>query len=155
MKTSESKTGPRGLRNCNPLNIRHSAGNRWVGQLGHEAGFCVFVDIRHGLRAAFRLLRTYQMRYGCWSVGDIIRRWAPETENNTQGYIRRVCDCMRCEAEFIPHFGTVEEKEDCCRMVAAMAMVELGGEYITPAAIEEAYEFAFFNTPDYGSASAL
>ena len=78
---------PRGIRNNNPLNIRWYAINNWVGQVGKdEAGFCIFDKPENGLRAAFILLRK-----GPRTVKEIVERWAPPSENDTQAYIYFVC----------------------------------------------------------------
>ena len=71
---------PRGLRNNNPLNIRRS-GDKWQGLrvLQEDREFFQFSEMKWGWRAAFR---------------DIITRWAPSKENDTEAYIRRVTDCI-------------------------------------------------------------
>ena len=150
MKMKEYRKIPRGLRNCNPLNIRKSNGTKWVGQIGDDGTFCVFEDVVHGLRAAFRLLRTYQVKYKCNTVAQMISRWAPANENHTEAYIRLVCERMKCEPKFIPHFGSREEKDDCCRMVDAMAVVELGGDFLASDVLREAYDLAFGNNGKEG-----
>ena len=83
---------PRGLRNNNPLNIRHS-NSRWKGmkRMQKDPAFVQFEDITYGYRAAFVLLRTYRQKYGCNTIRKIIQRWAPPNENNTEAYIRAVC----------------------------------------------------------------
>ena len=106
----------RGIRNNNPLNIRRSA-DKWQGQInaitpnpsfpegkghingndssprgGREGVFCQFESMAYGWRAAFRLLcHTYYGKYKLRTIRDIIYRWAPPTENNTEGYIDFVC----------------------------------------------------------------
>lgn len=83
---------PRGLRNCNPLNIRHSS-SRWQGMRSQQqdAAFVQFEAMEWGWRAAFRLLtRTYYQSYRLDTIRTIVARWAPSNENNTQAYINRV-----------------------------------------------------------------
>ena len=83
---------PRGLRNCNPLNIRLS-GDKWKGMKAqqHDGEFCQFESMEWGWRAAFRLLtRTYYHKYRLYNIRDIIHKWAPATENNTRAYIEHV-----------------------------------------------------------------
>ena len=90
---SESKL-PRGLRNNNPLNIRRS-GDKWQGLkvLQEDKAFFQFSEMKWGWRAAFRLLcHTYYGKYKLRTIRDIITRWAPPKENNTEAYIRRVTD---------------------------------------------------------------
>ena len=83
----------RGLRNCNPLNIRRVAGTKWKGQsaLQTDASFVCFNAMEWGIRAAFCILRTYARRYQCLSPADIVGRWAPPCQNDTDAYIRNVC----------------------------------------------------------------
>lgn len=83
---------PRGLRNCNPLNIRLSA-DKWRGMKARQTDseFCQFESMEWGWRAAFWLLtRTYYHKYRLYTIRDIIHKWAPTTENNTQAYIVHV-----------------------------------------------------------------
>ena len=83
---------PRGLRNCNPLNIRLSA-DKWRGMKARQtdSDFCQFESMEWGWRAAFWLLtRTYYHKYRLYTIRDIIHKWAPTTENNTQAYIVHV-----------------------------------------------------------------
>lgn len=80
---------PLGIRNNNPLNIRFSPMNVWKGQTGCNKGFCTFDTMEHGYRAALVLLLNYVKR-GYDTISEIVSRWAPESENNTQAYINRV-----------------------------------------------------------------
>lgn len=73
----------------NPLNIRYSKSNKWLGQIGSADGFCKFKAERYGWRAAFILLKNYG-KMGYNSVRKIVERWAPYSENTTSNYIRFV-----------------------------------------------------------------
>lgn len=80
---------PRGLRNNNPLNIRHNA-DTFQGEItGIDTGFKTFSSIAYGYRAAFVMLATYLAK-GCNTIERIITRWAPPHENDTERYITRV-----------------------------------------------------------------
>ena len=83
----------RGLRNNNPLNIRRVAGTKWKGQAAEQRdkSFVQFESLDWGLRAAFVLLRTYAIKYKANCIRDIITRWAPPSENDTEKYIKNVC----------------------------------------------------------------
>lgn len=81
-------TTPRGIRNNNPGNIR--SGNAWKGLHGSRDGFDWFVDAAHGIRAAAKLLQTYQTAHDLNTVEKIIGRWAPPEENDTGAYIMAV-----------------------------------------------------------------
>lgn len=86
-----------GVRNKNPGNIRASK-VRWVGQLSGELGvnkgMCVFSEMRFGIRALARNLLTYYVAYKLHTVHSIIYRWAPPTENDTDAYIKMVCEVL-------------------------------------------------------------
>lgn len=142
MKKTSNRT-PRGLRNNNPLNIRYVKGNTWLGCIGSDGTFCKFITMKHGLRAAFKLLSIYQTRHGKLTIASIIKRWAPENENNTVRYIRRVCEYMGAAPDDVFLFGEEVDKEMCCKMVAAMAVVENGQDALSVHQISEAWEFAF------------
>lgn len=77
----------------NPLNIRYSKRNQWIGQVGEDNGFCVFDTAEHGLRAAFLLLKNYG-RKGYNTLPLIIARWAPYIENPTASYIEFIAKRM-------------------------------------------------------------
>ena len=83
----------RGELNCNPLNIRRVAGTHWKGQRAEQTdhAFVQFESIEWGIRAALKLLRTYRDKYAATSIKEIITRWAPPTENDTEKYIKNVC----------------------------------------------------------------
>ncbi len=83
----------RGELNCNPLNIRRVAGTTWKGQRAEQTdhAFVQFRTIEFGLRAAFVLLHTYSTKYHANCIRDIISRWAPPSENDTDQYVRNVC----------------------------------------------------------------
>lgn len=141
---------PRGMRNNNPLNIRFSEVNEWQGIIGRDkekGGMCVFATMYQGIRAAMLLINTYQRKYNKRTIREIISRWAPpQDKNNTEAYIKRVCDYMKVEPEFIPHFGLQREMYDCFRLILAMASVENGVDpclYITDLELSRAYQEAF------------
>jgi hypothetical protein len=80
---------PRGLRNNNPLNIRHSA-DTFQGEIkGTDKSFKTFSSLPYGYRAAFITLATYLSR-GWNTIEKIIAHWAPSRENNTENYIAAV-----------------------------------------------------------------
>ena len=121
---STNKSIPRGYRNNNPLNIRYNTANNWVGKVlpNTDGAFEQFKDMSYGYRAALYLIRKY-ISQGHTTVSSVISKWAPATENNTSGYITRVCNTTG----YLP--GTVlsaNDKEQLCKLVYAMAIVENG-----------------------------
>lgn len=111
-------------RNHNPLNIR-STKITWNGQTGINKGFAVFADDAHGWRAAAYLLVKYIVRYRKRTVAEIINRWAPLSENNTKGYIERVCKIMSKVAKTTSD-TKIEKTSQLITMMLAMVEVERG-----------------------------
>lgn len=116
---------PRGLRNCNPLNIKRTA-DLWQGLAEEQPDptFFSFKSVDWGYRAAFVLMRTYINKYRLTTVEEIIQRWAPPGDNNdTAMYIRMVC----CLTGFGPDTVLNPYNEELMiPLVAAMARVECG-----------------------------
>ncbi|PTZ12151.1 structural protein [Pseudomonas aeruginosa] len=83
---------PRGIRNFNPGNIRHAKGTRWQGMSANQndSAFVQFTGPQWGIRAIARTLITYQDKHALRTIRQIISRWAPPSENNTESYIRQV-----------------------------------------------------------------
>ena len=66
-----------GIANRNPLNIRHSTANRWLGLCPHRPnvkGFCHFLNFAYGYRAAVVLIKNYISKYGADTPQKIIAR---------------------------------------------------------------------------------
>lgn len=81
----------RGERNNNPFNLKKSE-IKWQGKLesGTDPIFEQFVSPLMGLRAGFKNL-LQQEREGNNTVYLIISKYAPPGENNTNQYIKSVC----------------------------------------------------------------
>jgi len=78
---------PRGLRNNNPGNIKHSERQTWIGQTGDDGVFVIFSDMKYGVRAMARLLDNYYRKHELKSLRQIISRYAPKSENLTDNYV--------------------------------------------------------------------
>ncbi|MCV4272312.1 structural protein [Pseudomonas capsici] len=97
------RSTPRGIRNFNPGNIRHAKGVRWQGQAATQTDneFVQFTDPRWGIRAIARVLITYQDKRRAAdgsridTVREIIERWAPPNENNTEAYVVSVARVLK------------------------------------------------------------
>jgi|GEM_PF-696270 hypothetical protein len=129
------KTMNLGIANRNPLNIRYVKANHWLGlhpQTPNVKGFCHFTAPAYGFRAAIILIKNYMRKYGCVTPENIIRRWAPPTENNTELYIACVCGRSRLGRQERLH----TEGPQIGRLVAAMTRQETG-MYITPEGVDE------------------
>jgi hypothetical protein len=81
-------------RNYNPGNLRPSSKYTWNGEVGQNGGFVVFDSPEMGTRALAKNLYTSQETHGNNSVRDIITRWAPPSENNTEAYVQKVAKEM-------------------------------------------------------------
>jgi hypothetical protein len=119
------------LRNCNPGNIRITK-DKWQGlrEVQSDKSFFQFTEMCWGYRALMRTLQNYRRRHNCNTIADFIKRWAPENENNTSGYIIRVCSEMQVPSTFVPD---VDDKNTMCAFAAAISQVENG----VPAVMED------------------
>lgn len=118
----------RGLRNNNPLNIKKSDKVFWLGEVvpSRDETFSQFETMGLGCRAALKLLRAYHDKHGCTTISLIIRRWAPETENQVEAYITTVSKLTGIAPTTpLPPMKT-ETRIVWCNLVVAMASVECG-----------------------------
>lgn len=144
----------RGLRNNNPLNIRHGV-SRWEGRATEQTDpdFVTFRTMAMGYRAAWKLLDTYMLRLlqarMAFNVVNIINRWAPESDgNNPAAYITAVmslCDGKIGGHENLMSPTNVLGREKLRLLLAAMTCVENGIKMsqVPTDAIDHGYELAF------------
>lgn len=111
----------------NPGNLRYAVRNRWIGQVDPSNGFCQFEHIHAGLRALCITLDSYRVHHNLLSVQELISRYAPSSENDTDGYVRFVCSYVGCSASETP-FSTpslfVAFVSAICRMETGYALTE-------------------------------
>ena len=135
---------PRGIRNHNPLNIRRTGKDQWKGlaEAQTDRAFCQFKNLEYGWRAAFYLLtRTYYHKYRLYTIRGIVRRWAPESENNTRAYIENVSKLTGINPD--EPIGIPSEKPSRWMMVGmAMAIQENGTSSIDWFAMLRGWEMA-------------
>lgn len=85
---------PRGVRNNNPGNIRLST-TEWEGETeGVDDAFETFQSPEMGIRAVQKIVNTYRQKYNLKTVYDIIARWAPPSENDTDAYANFVAQAV-------------------------------------------------------------
>lgn len=86
---------PRGIRNNNPGNIEDgSFARRMPGYTGSDGRFAKFASAENGQTAIDSLLASYGGR-GINTVGGVINRWAPPSDNNpTSSYAATVAKGM-------------------------------------------------------------
>lgn len=122
---ASGSSGVIAIDNNNPLNIRET-GDDWDG-LGNprsKKGFFNFSAPKWGFRAAAKIiLITYPTRYGIETLGNIISRWAPPSENATSDYISYVVKRTGLSA------ADRVDKTNIVDVLAAMARLESGKEW--------------------------
>ena len=141
----------RGEKNNNPLNIRHSA-SQWQGARKEltDKSFVQFESMAYGYRAAWKILQSYYQRFSEQgkelTVRNIITRWAPPKENNTESYIRIVLilSGIREKETLLPP-NDVESYDRLSRLLSAMTTMECGirQKQIDTEAIYKGYKLAF------------
>lgn len=95
LKKFKPAFGIRGIRNHNAGNIRLNDAFKWDGQVeGSDKSFCTFVSAEWGVRALAKTLMNYGRVHGLNTVSEIISRWAPSVENDTDAYIESVADAI-------------------------------------------------------------
>ena len=141
----------RGIRNNNPLNIRHSA-DRWQGARMEQKdrSFVQFQSMAYGYRAAWKVLESYWKHFHRqrqpFTVESIIRRWAPPSENHTDAYVKTVLRLTSLGGnEHLPRPFTGYMLDKLARLMAAMTVMECGIplEEVDLDAIWQGYDLAF------------
>ena len=85
----------------NPFNIRVS-NSKWIGSNGSERGFVCFDHRKFGIRAACILVMRSYRKLGVLTIQEIIERYAPSVENDSDSYVRFVCQRLGCFPFDIP-----------------------------------------------------
>ena len=123
----ETQQLPRNVRNCNPLNIRRTR-DRWQGMEKEQKdkAFCQFKEMKYGWRAAFILLcRNYYHRDHLLTIRQIISKWAPASENDTQRYAATVAIWMDWHIDYaLPH--PASDNATWMKLALMMACYEAG-----------------------------
>ena len=114
----------RGLRNNNPGNIRLGS-FKYKGEKAKssDSAFRQFESVEWGYRAMFVLLHTYATKHNCRTLREMINRYAPPTENFTDGYIRCVTNATHLSAD---EPISTTDGATMTAIVAAMSAVENG-----------------------------
>ncbi|PXV63873.1 hypothetical protein CLV62_112123 [Dysgonomonas alginatilytica] len=117
----------RGLRNCNPGNIRIN-NDKFQGEIipSQDKSFKQFRTMAYGYRSMFVVLDTYR-KQGLNTIEKIIGRWAPPNENNTQAYIDSVAKWSGVDKNKVL---TNYDGDDYIDIVAAMSRMENGVEAV-------------------------
>jgi len=70
----------------------------------------VFDTMANGIRALGKQLLVYQDRYGLSTIRQCIQRWAPQSENDTDGYVAfvaHVCELQPDDNLNLHDFNTL------------------------------------------------
>ncbi len=123
------QTLPRGVRNNNPLNIRESKGDttQWQGEslLDTDKSFEEFTNPAYGFRAGARVLRSYE-RQGFSTLKEMINRFAPSHENDTDNYTKFVSK----ETGIAPNQRVdVNDNDQLAKLLHTMSRMEVGNYY--------------------------
>jgi hypothetical protein len=121
---SQQANLPIGLRNNNPGNLRPSLVS-WKGQNGSNGGFCFFTDLSYGLRAMATDLSNKISVDGLDTITDIITKYAPPSENDTQSYINNVARLTGWDADAVINLTT----DNLVTLMRAQISVENGAQY--------------------------
>lgn len=112
----------RGLRNRNPGNLRDT-GIKWDGMTGADpAGFAVFCDDEHGIRALVKDLRKDYHLDRQRTVAALISEFAPANENHTKGYVSFVARYLGVD----PDVEIPWDQTTVTQMVRAIITMENG-----------------------------
>lgn len=112
-------TPTRGERNKNPGNLDRN-GTVWQGMCKDQSSdprFVVFESDVYGIRAMAKILLTYYRKYDLSTIRQIISRWAPPNENDTESYIQCVCKDMNLADDYQAHWENPEMLEDLVRAI--------------------------------------
>lgn len=112
--------------------------------------FVQFENMAYGYRAAWKILQTYYERICIqnkdFTVRNIISRWAPPTENDTEAYIMNVLKMASIggKEKLLPPSNVLSYGR-LSRMVSAMTVIECGISIreVEAAAIAQGYKLAF------------
>lgn len=108
----------------NPMNVRtisYSSKKFWYGQTGVYKRFAVFSEQCYSFRAACHLLMWSYRKKGCWTLAQLIGRYAPTCENPTMNYLAFVSKRSGVGEHDIPR-----TKEQFAKIVYAMYLFENG-----------------------------
>lgn len=114
---------PRGLRNCNPGNIRRSTDVFQGEKKSSDLEFKQFKSMAYGYRAIFKILSNYHRHYHLDTIRKMITRWAPANENNTEAYVKRVSEFAGVDSD---ERVDINDKSVMTRIVGGMSRVENG-----------------------------
>ena len=124
-----------GLSN-NPGNIVKS-NVPWIGKVKCQGRFECFDTKHNGLRAMVKNLHTYITKHKLTTVSQIINRWAPPHENNTNDYIKSIQTICGIHGDDSIYFSHNRNNGSLMCTVKVMIMMEGSGIVYTDKEITE------------------
>lgn len=129
-KTSTQPVDPsnagaaRGIRNNNPLNLGYVPGQAGlVAGTPSDGRFGRYQTMADGVAAAERQLMRYQVRDHLNTVRQMVSKWAPPGENDTNSYVQQVAKAMGVDADAPV---SLNNQATAASMIGAMAKRETG-----------------------------
>lgn len=123
-KVDDKVLNTMGYKGCNPLNIRATT-DKWQGAIGqNEKGYLIFSSPVDGIRAAAKVLKNYDSKYGINTIEEIVSRFAPASENPTGEYIQNVVKATGYKAQ---EKLDLKNPEVMQKLIQAMMNQEIGG----------------------------
>lgn len=117
----------------NPGNLRWAEG--YESSNTKSGKFAVFPSLDEGVLAATKQLQIYAQR-GTNTVRDIVSKWAPSNENNTEEYIRHVVRSTKFnESEKL----NLNDPYVLAKLISAMASKEGAGSRVTEERVIQIY----------------
>lgn len=89
-----------------------------------DPDFVQFTAPKWGIRALYRVLRTYQVKHGLATIAEIIGRWAPPNENDTGAYAKAVAKACGVATDDV--IDIVTDKAMAANLVMAIIRHENG-----------------------------
>lgn len=131
---------PRGMRLCNPGNVRLSD-TPWIGKMPSlDPDFETFDTIEHGVRCAAKIFLHYYKAYGLSTIAQYIQRWAPPSDSNpTNDYAEFVASACSIDPN---NTFNVLDSGNLSNLLTAVFRFEQGGDYCTPEQITSGVEQA-------------
>ena len=118
--------GIESLERFNPTNIRYSKENKWQGSFGDDGtGFESFEDMASAFRATGIILQNYNSNHFNheMTLRQMINRWAPPSENDTESYIKFMEQTTGFNDTDIIDTG---DYEVLVKVIKAMTKLEIG-----------------------------
>lgn len=113
---------PRGIRNNNPGNLNFVGQEGATKEQGANGRFAVFKTMAEGIAALAAQLKRYASR-GDDTITEIVGKYAPKNENNTQAYIQALSKKLGVDPNAQLN---VNDKETLRKLIEGISTIENG-----------------------------